>query len=880
MWNKITKTIADNREGIIEGVTGKKTPVVAKSENASKVPLPWKDNKDIFFPPIEIFPGRANYLFPYRLIVVEIETDNTADGGVKYKPVKGNTGQVERIFDESNTGGVQYRISKPEGWVFTLPITPQQLSITDQFAINTTATMRGVVEEHNGVKFKMISASGTTGIWPTRPGGDDNNTPGLSLFGGSFSAFEGAKNAWKNILDKKTLSRTNPLNLTDNGTLSNSASQTGYYQALVLQQFLEQYAIAKKNPENKNWRLVFDCPKTNESFVVTPVQYNVTRSQRSPGEFLYNMQFKAWKRIDLKSTSKSVTKPPQKITPNFFQKAVSALDNARSFMSASLNVVKAVRADFRQIFDQVRKVTLLYKDLGGLAFAVSDLPNQIGKDLKSSVKAMSGDLAQGSASFDAAFKKLPSASKSAANKTKNIVKSIKQNKEVNEGVSDEQVSAGLLGKGAKDANDASSLNNVFDEPEASFDFFNAISLDTLTLTPQQSIAIQEEIEKNSLISIEEIKEVSKNLQSLALDISNNFGAGDENFSKIFNRPAPKERAVPMTLEEFELILALENAILELNLSTATRELDDSRRQNPLEYVGGLADDSGIPFNSESTAKFLAPVPFGLTIEQISARYLGDPDRYNEIITLNGLRSPYIDENGFSYQFLSNGDGRQFNISSKENLFIGQKVQLSSNEVPMFTRKITGIEKISDTNYLITVDGIDDLHLLKTVDAAKVKAFLPGTINSQNQIYIPSDQSVTEEARTYDIPFLKEDTLTGFSKVDWLMDENGDLVINSFGEMALANGTTNLVQALKMKIMTQKGTLLSNPNFGLGLAPGLSVSEVDIENVLTDLRDMVLQDPRFSGIENIELNILPPTVSISINAVLANGKGIFPINFSL
>ena len=199
---------------------------------------------------------------------------------------------------------------------------------------------------------------------------------------------------------------------------------------------------------------------------------------------------------------------------------------------------------------------------------------------------------------------------------------------------------------------------------------------------------------------------------------------------------------------------------------------------------------------------------------------------------------------------------------------------------MFTRKITAIEKISDTNFLITVDGLNDLNSLTTTDLAKIKAFLPGTVNSQNQIYIPSSLAINEESRTYDIPFLKEDTLTSFSKIDWLIDDYGDVVVNSFGEMALANGTTNLVQALKMKIMTQKGSLLSNPEFGLGLTPGISVSEIDIENVLIDLRDMVLQDPRFSDIENIELNILPPTVSISINAILADGKGIFPINFSV
>jgi hypothetical protein len=849
------------------------------TEKTGSVPKnnpPWVKNKDSFFAPIELQADRADGLFPYRLVVIDVTKGGgivSASGGVSSFASFGKAGQFPAtvIKNKSNTGGLQYSIGSSNSWVFTLPITPQQLSITDQFAINTTATMRGVIEEHNGIKFKMIAASGTTGIWPSRGFFSDNNTAGLALFGGAISALNTAANAWKNITGKAATKSPDPA--------KEDPQRTGYYQALLLQQFLEQYAMAKKDPKNKGWRLVFDCPKTNESFVVTPIQYNVTRSQRSPGEFLYNMQFKAWKRVKIGGTS-PVSRFPQKLTSNFFQKAVSTLDNARSAMSASLNVIKAVRADFRQVFDQVRKVTLLYKDLGGLAFAVSDLPNQIGKDLKASVKKMAADTAGGDAAFKSAFGANSEKNKTSGSKIKTTVASIKQNKEVNEGVSDEQVAAGLLGKEAKDANEASGLNAIFSEPEANFDFFNAVPLDQLSLTPQQTNAIQDEIEKNSLTSIEEIKEITRNMQSLILDITNNFGAGDAFFSEVYGRPAPKERATPMSLEEFELVTILEEAVLALNLSTATRDLDDSRDESSLEYVGGLADDSNIPFNSSSTAKYLAPVPFGLSIEQISARYLGNPDRYNEIITLNNLRSPYIDEDGFFYTLLSNGDGRQFNIESKDKLFIGQKIQLFSNVIPMFTRRITAIEKISDTNYLVTVDGLNDLDSLTTADVAKIKGFLPGTVNSQNQIYIPSDQLITEESRTYDIPFLKEDTLTGLSKIDWMIDDYGDVVVNSFGEMALANGTNNLIQALKMKIMTQKGTLLSDPEYGLGLAPGLSVSEVDIENILTDLRDMVLQDPRFSDIENIELNILPPTVSISINAVLANGRGIFPINFSL
>jgi hypothetical protein len=849
--------------GIIDGkmnkVVGGKTVLAKNSKTIFSGGPPWKEQKDVFFPPISIESERAGSVYPYRLLVFNVITGEIvggASGGV-------NSGMMpEFTKKESNTGGIQYTISKPiDAWVFTLPITPQQLSITDQFAINTTATMRGVVEEHNGIKFKIISASGTTGIWPTRTSFEDSNPPGLSLFGGTLSAIGGAVSAF----NKLTTGGNAPPTSLDPSTTEGTT--TGYYQALLLQQFLEQYAIAKKDPNKKGWRLIFDCPKTNESFVVTPIQYNVTRSQRSPGEFIYNMQFKAWKRIDLKIeyTDPKTTIP---LDVGFFQKAVNTLDNTRSLMSASLNVIQAVRADYRQVFDQVRKVSLLVKDLGGIAFALCDFPNQLIKDVESAVRQMASDINS---------TELPPI-------VKDTVDMMKALNNKNEGMSQAQVKAGVLGKDAKDSNEASSTNKTINNPEGNYEFFKLIDANSLKLDMEQKNALQDEAIKNAMISIQELKEIVNNLRSLVYDLSNSFGAGDTFISTIYNKPSPKERATPMTLEEFELIRGLEEVVTIMLILTATRDLDDSRKQNSLEYVGGLANDSSIPFDSTATAKILVPVPYNLTIEQISARYLGDPDRYNEIITLNNLRSPYIDENGFFYNLLSNGDGRQFNINSKENLYVSQKIQLFSNTIPMFTRKIIEIEKITDTNYLITVDGLvddeNDLKKLKVSDNAKIKAYLPGTVNSQNQIYIPSDQTITEESRTYDIPFLKDDTLTSLSKIDWLLDENGDVIIDSFGEISLANGTTNLIQALKMKIVTQKGTLLSNPEFGLGLKPGISVADADIQNILKDLRDMVTQDPRFEGVENIELNILPPEVSITINAKLINGNGIFPINFSV
>merc|ERR1712146_557222 len=125
-----------------------------------------------------------------------------------------------------------------------------------------------------------------------------------------------------------------------------------------------------------------------------------------------------------------------------------------------------------------------------------------------------------------------------------------------------------------------------------------------------------------------------------------------------------------------LVEAIYEAIQGMDYFTANKQLDNQNIQNPLEYVGGLASESGIAFEI-SSSKYLAPVPFGLTIEQISLRYLKDANRWVEIATLNNLKSPYIDEDGFERFFLSNGDGRQFNIDSDENLFVGQKISLTS-----------------------------------------------------------------------------------------------------------------------------------------------------------------------------------------------------------
>jgi hypothetical protein len=366
---------------------------------------------------------------------------------------------------------------------------------------------------------------------------------------------------------------------------------------------------------------------------------------------------------------------------------------------------------------------------------------------------------------------------------------------------------------------------------------------------------------------------------LASQISNAFGAGDSTYSSVYGKPSPYSRVQNMTVDEYAILNSLYDVIQAIDSITATNELDEGRTESAFEFVGSLAAASEIPFEG-SDSKVRLPVPFGLNMEQIAARYLGNPDRWIEIATLNSLRSPYIDEDGFFYSLLSNADGRQFNISTNENLFVGQKIVLSSLTQPQTTRRIINIEKISATNYLITVDGLDNLDVFTFSDNAKMRAFLPGTVNSQDQIFIPSEAPATDTVLSRPIPATKGDPLVGLSKVDWLLTESGDIATDSYKDFKLSFGMTNIMQALKMKFATPPNRLLKHPNYGAGLTHGVSAADLSGQDVVQQIIRSIQDDPRFGDILNLTISKKGPTFEVNLAVALADGSGIFPINFVL
>lgn len=870
-------TTAKNALGISTGTTG--------SSNTPN-PLPWTNFaingnqgpikggsgvSSAFYPYINIDPSRWNQLFPYRLLVVDVTNQNRLVGNY-------STNSTVKLVQGQQQGSFLLNF-EPLGynWVFDLPITPQQLNITDQYAITTTATLRGILEEHNGIKFKIINASGTMGVWPYRQSvAKPPGTPGIlqSVFGGTLTALNSFVSQVGTVINTFTTNspsnKPTTISPTDPGANPGSTS-TGYYQAMYLQQFLEQYAESKKNPANAGWRLVFDIPKQNQSYVVTPMQFTWRQSAEKPMEIMYQLQFKAWRRINLQEVPQKPS-PAQSftITPGILQRITNGITEARLACSSAIGVIGAVTSDVNGVFNVLSQTALFVKDLQGVGASASDMPSSIVKDFNSAIQLY---VANNSSAVAAGVTTAGGAAAVAA---------IAANNTQNNGLSSSNVRNGQLGMQASNSVQTSNVSTIFNNPNANIDLLDQVPMNQLTLNSAQQNRLNS-ILSNTSLTVAQLNQNANSIQNLTTLLANYFGAGGAAYNELFGYIPPPVTTQAMSIYQYLLLDTLYEVIQGISYLTASTQVTDQEVLNSLEYVASLANASDITFDVPNS-KMYVPVPFGLNIEQIAARYLGDATRWIEIATLNNLEEPYISEDGFQLPLLSNAIGRQVIVSNNQNLYIGQTVYLRSSTQMQVVRKIDNITALpNNTAYILTLNGLPNLSNFTIADQAYVQAYLPNTVNSQQKIFIPSDQdppTYPGQANVIPPPVAANDPLTGISGVDLLLTEAGDLALDNYGNFLISYGLTNLIQALRILFSTILNSWICHPEYGLGIAPGTSVSDLNLQQIYQQINSQITQDPRFSSISNLQIMLNPPVLSINLVVALPNQSGVLPLTFQL
>ncbi len=801
--------------------------------------------------------SRWNKLFPYTLLVVRA----IADGN----------------------GGVTYQ-TEP-GWAYTFPIPPEGISFGMPFAINVQPTQGGIVEEHNGAPFRVIQLRGTTGFLPGRGRGVQNSNVGFStaLFGGTVAALNRAAADARNTVAtglgespvNQNLHLFREFEITDraSGASAFVAKTTGYYQLRRLEYFLEAYVAEKKRRSGRDLRLALAIWKKEAVYLVTPQSFDYQKTGEGGGEEPFSLTFKAWKRVHLESGGfRPVVPAPVRRDPNALAQGLNTLIAARRTLQGLSKVADAVVGDVvRDVFEPLRQASLLTKDLMGVGKSIADMPDALARASKAAYIQLTGEQLgqqQAATMTDGTAKRARVQAGLAATETADFT----ARRSSNPGTTATRARAKAVS--------AHPASKPFDDPRASFELLDGVQINALKLPPAVRRQIEEESARVRRLRRKDFELMRDQVRRSADRLAIALGAGDATFEAQYGIDNVHRIKEEPTDSDWEALFALNDSCLYLDALAATADGEPSAQEETMEVMAALARGSGIAFKVPRS-KFAVPFPYGGTLEELAKTYLGDPLRWHEIAALNGLREPYVDEVGFDLPLLVNGDDHEIVISDTSNLYVGQTVYVWSDQVRRTRRRVAGLRRVGAST-VVTLNGDPDMGLYKVEDQARLSAFLPDTVNSQQLVYIPSDaEPIDDDAITKAIPGVNEfDPMVAASGVDLLLDSTNDLVITPDGDGRFAAGLANLLQYVRVALSVQRGHLLFHPDFGLPIAVGMSTADFDAPSVLNAVRRMFSEDPSIATINGVKVEKIGGRASITASITAAGTEQPVPLRFEV
>lgn len=769
----------------------------------------------------------------------------------------------------------------------TLPYAPEALEIMAPFAISNQITFNSVVEEHAGLPTRMINLRGTFGVMPGRGTTDQISSSSSlsSIFAGTVQGISFVKTAFNSLTSPtgltaqqpniyKTISPTANVSPSNNSILSPLA--LGYTQFHLLRSFLEYYAYQKQNKVNRGWRLAFASWKDGEIYLVTPITFTRKRVFNRPLEYLYEMKLKGWKRISL--SNKPGTMSSQKLlktSPNFLQSALNKIGQARGLLQGLQDTVNGVAADADHLlFNPLRQLVFTLTVGTRAVMALENLPATLINDLTNTVVS-------GWDQLKADFNQI-----GANNISKNTQKAVNAMEQAFNATFQNNNSTSNNSQGTQNnlgfTNISPLVSSIFKNPDKYSDFFKQINLSSLKLSAAQAQIINNIQTSVANPSVQYYQNLLNNLEQFSDNYANLIGMGNSTYNNTYG--GGQSTAIKNPTDEDMQVLYNINAITQqlyqiiaLMPSTNTTSIPFS-----LQNTANIAAQNNIPFQIP-ISKFPIPFPYNTTLERLALQYLGDANRWIEIATLNNLVPPYIDEVGFDVPFIAiSSEWNQAAISSSDNLYVGQAVWLESNLYSPLATTIQSINKVAENYCLITFDTTNDPDFDFDIENFQsLHAFLPGTINSYQYIYIPSQNTSDFDLQDELIPGVNNnDNLLAIGGVDLLLTPSNDLVITSDGAGRWVFGLNNIVQTVRIIVSTPQGSLLQHPTFGLGIPPGTNVADISAQQLLRTAQSIFMGDPAFTGVQDASILTEGPVTQITLSVALRALNKLLPITVNL
>lgn len=472
---------------------------------------------------------------------------------------------------------------------FQLPLAPQSINQREEFATTIKPSQGGTTVNHNGIGYKVLSISGTTGIAPFRGDGGVNKKSGEAIF------------------QPKDLKH-----------------KSGYEVFIHLRNWFRTYYEWKKKQgsDAKDFRLVFKNYKDGEFLIVELVSFEMDRQAAKSFLYDYKLEFKVLAHFEFST-------PESKL--GFLDKADAFLDDALDKINTARGVFLRTQGILRQIestynasvLEPMRAATLAIKAALAVPVVAADIASRTIVNTVSTAKALaivsrellntvtlgltgkSQTLAEMGSLLDKRF-----GSKGTLQKTFAATQAdINQNG-----------SAGLATLGALMMKvDAGQF------PEK-----------TLSETAKEQAQCAELPRNFYEDAIGELERVKKNAEDF-------FNLGSPEYDAIFDRTATLNADVAKvtTNDEYDILFAFNEAITGFNLLLSTTAMFKSS-------MDAQIADMNDRFNGQlqlTTKQAVRQVKLkaGQSLERLAQKELGDSTRWGEIVEINGLKAPYVSD---------------------------------------------------------------------------------------------------------------------------------------------------------------------------------------------------------------------------------------------
>ncbi len=733
---------------------------------------------------------------------------------------------------------------------FKLPITPQEITQTEDFAVSIKPTQGGTVVNHSGNKYKTLSISGTTGVQPFR---------------GLLGAFKGTGLAI--------------------GKPDELQYRSGYEVFQHFRQWMRAYHEVKAQPKSQGIRMMFRNYKDWEFLYVEPLKFTMKRDAQKPLLYNYTISFKVL-------GVHSIDKP-------LFDQVVSKLNEISVAVANTYVLIKKNKSvtefytgtidDFEQSINNLKYALKAANkdDIKMSEFSKSDAKKLSFKETLSLLGVIGNAMSASAANqkqAEAAGTSPASADPAAA------------------GLGLTTLAAFPSYTNAQSAQ--AQLNAILDQEPA---LLSGIPLSALP--PPVAATLVQNQTAAALISPVEVLNIQSQAQGIADQLAEGLGLGDDSYNAIFGiTPSTGiETAVEVTDAQFEMLYAMSQAVNSIDGILSSDKLFDTNAA--LYSQAGAANGA----NSVGQGIFSMPDPnagtkdgflsAGQTLEDLALSELGDASRWTEIAELNGLKAPYIV--GALETLNPNYIVESANFADPTtiaDLQIGFLYLVPSTPSPSsgwsgkskyIAEYLGGDESLvaswrffyPDEGTLIKITSTQELLRFTDGEWSEVDESIystDGVLKPGDKIKIPSSAA---KPLTTPIQGPRDNLYTnGLSSgerslaVDLRLTEDMDLDLTPSGDLNVAFGADNGAQAIVLKLLYEKGSLKKYPGIGTNLTPGKVMP--DIANLRADLTASLLQDTRIKKVSKINLIQENSGVTLSFEVSFNDIAQPIPINIPI